>query len=181
MFSSQATSKLPLLPPGVPDSSQPRFSRVPKKREPGAERGKGKVRFFRVATTKRSGLFPRSRGVPDIRAKQTSVCFNNHLSIKRSNHKRRLAKGKSQAEPIWRPPSVKGPSPRWDLRGGEKQKPQEEETAAASLGKKPPLSPFCRHLLAGMADTLRRLINNETCRILQEKLESWYRDYYVSV
>ncbi|KAG8134907.1 hypothetical protein E2320_007978 [Naja naja] len=30
-----------------------------------------------------------------------------------------------------------------------------------------------------MADTLRRLINNETCRILQEKLESWYRDYYV--
>ncbi|ETE63906.1 Mitochondria-eating protein, partial [Ophiophagus hannah] len=31
-----------------------------------------------------------------------------------------------------------------------------------------------------MADTLRRLINNETCRILQEKLESWYRDYYVS-
>uniref|UniRef100_A0A670YHR7 Uncharacterized protein n=1 Tax=Pseudonaja textilis TaxID=8673 RepID=A0A670YHR7_PSETE len=31
-----------------------------------------------------------------------------------------------------------------------------------------------------MADTLRRLINNETCRILQEKLESWYRDYYIN-
>ncbi|KAL7981766.1 hypothetical protein Chor_000823 [Crotalus horridus] len=31
-----------------------------------------------------------------------------------------------------------------------------------------------------MADTLRRLINNETCRLLQEKLESWYKDYYVS-
>ncbi|XP_060546807.1 mitochondria-eating protein isoform X4 [Pantherophis guttatus] len=31
-----------------------------------------------------------------------------------------------------------------------------------------------------MADTLRRLINNETCRILQEKLESWYKDYYIN-
>ncbi|KAM6439839.1 mitochondria-eating protein isoform 2-T5 [Liasis olivaceus] len=31
-----------------------------------------------------------------------------------------------------------------------------------------------------MADTLRRLINNETCRILQEKLESWYKDYHIN-
>ncbi|XP_032080599.1 mitochondria-eating protein isoform X2 [Thamnophis elegans] len=31
-----------------------------------------------------------------------------------------------------------------------------------------------------MADTLRRLIHNETCRILQEKLESWYKDYYIN-
>ncbi|XP_039224231.1 mitochondria-eating protein isoform X2 [Crotalus tigris] len=31
-----------------------------------------------------------------------------------------------------------------------------------------------------MADTLRRLINNETCRLLQEKLESWYKDYYIN-
>ncbi|XP_070613252.1 mitochondria-eating protein isoform X2 [Erythrolamprus reginae] len=31
-----------------------------------------------------------------------------------------------------------------------------------------------------MADTLRRLINNETCRVLQEKLESWYKDYYIN-
>ncbi|XP_063166552.1 mitochondria-eating protein [Candoia aspera] len=30
------------------------------------------------------------------------------------------------------------------------------------------------------ADTLRRLINNETCRILQEKLESWYKDYHIN-
>ncbi|EMP25094.1 Mitochondria-eating protein [Chelonia mydas] len=32
-----------------------------------------------------------------------------------------------------------------------------------------------------MADSLRRLINNESCRILQEKLENWYKDYHVSM
>ncbi|CAI5783976.1 Mitochondria-eating protein [Podarcis lilfordi] len=31
-----------------------------------------------------------------------------------------------------------------------------------------------------MADSLRRLINNETCRILQEKLENWYKDYHIN-
>nr|XP_034968374.1 mitochondria-eating protein isoform X4 [Zootoca vivipara] len=31
-----------------------------------------------------------------------------------------------------------------------------------------------------MADCLRRLINNETCRILQEKLENWYKDYHIN-
>ncbi|XP_062991869.1 mitochondria-eating protein [Elgaria multicarinata webbii] len=31
-----------------------------------------------------------------------------------------------------------------------------------------------------MADSLRRLISNETCRILQEKLETWYKDYHVN-
>ncbi|XP_044875424.1 mitochondria-eating protein isoform X4 [Mauremys mutica] len=31
-----------------------------------------------------------------------------------------------------------------------------------------------------MADSLRRLINNESCRILQEKLESWYKDYHIN-
>ncbi|KAF7248368.1 Mitochondria-eating protein [Varanus komodoensis] len=31
-----------------------------------------------------------------------------------------------------------------------------------------------------MADSLRRLISNETCRILQDKLETWYKDYHVN-
>ncbi|KAL8207416.1 UNVERIFIED_CONTAM: hypothetical protein K2H54_056273 [Gekko kuhli] len=31
-----------------------------------------------------------------------------------------------------------------------------------------------------MAESLRRLSNNETCRILQEKLERWYKDYHES-
>ncbi|XP_053112588.1 mitochondria-eating protein isoform X4 [Hemicordylus capensis] len=31
-----------------------------------------------------------------------------------------------------------------------------------------------------MADTLRRLISNETCRILQDKLESWYKEYHIN-
>lgn len=31
-----------------------------------------------------------------------------------------------------------------------------------------------------MADTLRRLSNAETCRLLQDKLEDWYKDYHVS-
>ncbi|XP_072476852.1 mitochondria-eating protein isoform X3 [Notamacropus eugenii] len=31
-----------------------------------------------------------------------------------------------------------------------------------------------------MADSLRRLVNNECCRILQEKLETWYKDYYMN-
>ncbi|XP_033016929.1 mitochondria-eating protein isoform X2 [Lacerta agilis] len=31
-----------------------------------------------------------------------------------------------------------------------------------------------------MADCLRRLISNETCRILQEKLENWYKDYHIN-
>ncbi|KAJ6633570.1 hypothetical protein lerEdw1_014475 [Lerista edwardsae] len=31
-----------------------------------------------------------------------------------------------------------------------------------------------------MADSLRRLISNETCRILQEKLENWYKDYHLN-
>ncbi|XP_043369797.1 mitochondria-eating protein isoform X5 [Dermochelys coriacea] len=31
-----------------------------------------------------------------------------------------------------------------------------------------------------MADSLRRLINSESCRILQEKLESWYKDYHIN-
>uniref|UniRef100_A0A8C3IM41 Mitochondria-eating protein n=1 Tax=Chrysemys picta bellii TaxID=8478 RepID=A0A8C3IM41_CHRPI len=31
-----------------------------------------------------------------------------------------------------------------------------------------------------MADSLRRLINNESCRILQEKLENWYKDYHIN-
>ncbi|XP_061440561.1 mitochondria-eating protein isoform X2 [Rhineura floridana] len=31
-----------------------------------------------------------------------------------------------------------------------------------------------------MADSLRRLISNETGRILQEKLENWYKDYHIN-
>lgn len=31
-----------------------------------------------------------------------------------------------------------------------------------------------------MAETLRRLVCNETCRILHEKLENWCKDYHVS-
>ncbi|XP_036620164.1 mitochondria-eating protein isoform X9 [Trichosurus vulpecula] len=31
-----------------------------------------------------------------------------------------------------------------------------------------------------MADSLRRLVNNEGCRMLQEKLETWYKDYYMN-
>lgn len=31
-----------------------------------------------------------------------------------------------------------------------------------------------------MAESLRRLISNETCRILQEKLENWYKDYHLN-
>ncbi|XP_074085560.1 mitochondria-eating protein isoform X6 [Macrotis lagotis] len=31
-----------------------------------------------------------------------------------------------------------------------------------------------------MADNLRRLVNNESCRALQEKLENWYKDYYMN-
>ncbi|XP_025035715.1 mitochondria-eating protein isoform X4 [Pelodiscus sinensis] len=31
-----------------------------------------------------------------------------------------------------------------------------------------------------MADSLRRLISNESCRILQEKLENWYKDYHIN-
>ncbi|XP_027692257.1 mitochondria-eating protein isoform X2 [Vombatus ursinus] len=31
-----------------------------------------------------------------------------------------------------------------------------------------------------MADSLRRLVNNECCRMLQEKLETWYKDYYMN-
>ncbi|XP_043827926.1 mitochondria-eating protein isoform X2 [Dromiciops gliroides] len=31
-----------------------------------------------------------------------------------------------------------------------------------------------------MADSLRRLVNNECCRTLQEKLETWYKDYYMN-
>ncbi|KAK9399150.1 mitochondria-eating protein [Crotalus adamanteus] len=57
---------------------------------------------------------------------------------------------KPRAEPLWRPPSSERPSPS-------------------------PGPPGWR-----MADTLRRLINNETCRLLQEKLESWYKDYYIN-
>ncbi|KAM4710297.1 mitochondria-eating protein [Discoglossus pictus] len=31
-----------------------------------------------------------------------------------------------------------------------------------------------------MADTLRRLANSETCRLLQDKLEEWYKDYHIN-
>ncbi|KAM8939506.1 mitochondria-eating protein [Pelodytes ibericus] len=31
-----------------------------------------------------------------------------------------------------------------------------------------------------MADTLRRLTNSETCRLLQDKLEDWYKDYHIN-
>ncbi|XP_063316040.1 mitochondria-eating protein [Pelobates fuscus] len=31
-----------------------------------------------------------------------------------------------------------------------------------------------------MADTLRRLANSETCRLLQDKLEDWYKDYHIN-
>uniref|UniRef100_A0A8D0HQ38 Mitochondria-eating protein n=1 Tax=Sphenodon punctatus TaxID=8508 RepID=A0A8D0HQ38_SPHPU len=31
-----------------------------------------------------------------------------------------------------------------------------------------------------MAENLRRLICNETCRVLQEKLENWYKDYHIN-
>ncbi|XP_053556840.1 mitochondria-eating protein isoform X2 [Bombina bombina] len=31
-----------------------------------------------------------------------------------------------------------------------------------------------------MADTLRRLSNSETCRLLQDKLEDWYKDYHIN-
>ncbi|KAG8439956.1 hypothetical protein GDO86_005936 [Hymenochirus boettgeri] len=31
-----------------------------------------------------------------------------------------------------------------------------------------------------MADTLRRLTNSETCRILQEKLGDWFKDYHIN-
>ncbi|XP_074132682.1 mitochondria-eating protein isoform X2 [Sminthopsis crassicaudata] len=31
-----------------------------------------------------------------------------------------------------------------------------------------------------MADSLRRLVNNESCRTLQDKLENWYKDYYMN-
>nr|XP_060634494.1 mitochondria-eating protein isoform X1 [Anolis sagrei ordinatus] len=31
-----------------------------------------------------------------------------------------------------------------------------------------------------MAESLRRLISNETCRVLQEKLERWYQDYHIN-
>jgi hypothetical protein len=31
-----------------------------------------------------------------------------------------------------------------------------------------------------MADTLRRLVNISAYGVLQEKLESWFRDYHVS-
>ncbi|XP_073501603.1 mitochondria-eating protein [Phyllobates terribilis] len=31
-----------------------------------------------------------------------------------------------------------------------------------------------------MADTLRRLSNSETCKLLQDKLEDWYKDYHIN-
>nr|DBA29192.1 TPA: hypothetical protein GDO54_009443 [Pyxicephalus adspersus] len=31
-----------------------------------------------------------------------------------------------------------------------------------------------------MADTLRRLTNSETCKLLQDKLEDWYKDYHIN-
>ncbi|CAH2300188.1 mitochondria-eating isoform X1 [Pelobates cultripes] len=31
-----------------------------------------------------------------------------------------------------------------------------------------------------MADTLRRLANSETCRLLQDKMEDWYKDYHIN-
>ncbi|KAM4808464.1 mitochondria-eating protein [Rhinophrynus dorsalis] len=31
-----------------------------------------------------------------------------------------------------------------------------------------------------MADTLRRLANGETCRLLQDKLDDWYKDYHIN-
>ncbi|XP_055492357.1 mitochondria-eating protein [Leucoraja erinacea] len=31
-----------------------------------------------------------------------------------------------------------------------------------------------------MADTLRRLVNTTTCKLLQNKLESWYKDYHIN-
>ncbi|XP_069833717.1 mitochondria-eating protein isoform X2 [Dendropsophus ebraccatus] len=31
-----------------------------------------------------------------------------------------------------------------------------------------------------MADTLRRLTNSETCRLLQDKLDDWYKDYHIN-
>ncbi|XP_044537668.1 mitochondria-eating protein [Gracilinanus agilis] len=31
-----------------------------------------------------------------------------------------------------------------------------------------------------MADSLRRLVNNESCRMLSEKLENWYKDYHIN-
>ncbi|XP_056658587.1 mitochondria-eating protein isoform X2 [Monodelphis domestica] len=31
-----------------------------------------------------------------------------------------------------------------------------------------------------MADSLRRLVTNESCRILLEKLENWYKDYHIN-
>uniref|UniRef100_H9GAT0 Mitochondria-eating protein n=2 Tax=Anolis carolinensis TaxID=28377 RepID=H9GAT0_ANOCA len=31
-----------------------------------------------------------------------------------------------------------------------------------------------------MAESLRRMISNETCRVLQEKLERWYQDYHIN-
>ncbi|XP_056413911.1 mitochondria-eating protein isoform X1 [Hyla sarda] len=31
-----------------------------------------------------------------------------------------------------------------------------------------------------MADTLRRLTNSETCKLLQDKLDDWYKDYHIN-
>ncbi|XP_064424347.1 mitochondria-eating protein [Latimeria chalumnae] len=31
-----------------------------------------------------------------------------------------------------------------------------------------------------MSETLRRLVNSETYRVLQDKVESWYKDYYIN-
>ncbi|XP_031754881.1 mitochondria-eating protein isoform X2 [Xenopus tropicalis] len=31
-----------------------------------------------------------------------------------------------------------------------------------------------------MADTLRRLANSEKCRVLQDKLDNWYKDYHIN-
>ncbi|XP_077333627.1 mitochondria-eating protein isoform X1 [Lithobates pipiens] len=31
-----------------------------------------------------------------------------------------------------------------------------------------------------MADTLRRMTNSETCKLLQDKLEDWYKDYHIN-
>lgn len=52
--------------------------------------------------------------------------------------------------------------------------PSEEETPAVIVH----LKPSC--CWTDMAETLRRLTNTSSFRVLQDKLESWHREYHVS-
>lgn len=114
-FLPKRPQKLPLLSPGgdfscllKPAALLPR-PRKKKKGSPGRGKGK-KVGFFSaLLQPKEAGSFRAAVASLTSEQKQTSVCFNNHLSIKRSNHKRRLfARTNPRLSPFWRPPSVKG-------------------------------------------------------------------------